>query len=343
MNMQQTGEFFRNLSDPDLKEIKSLSEKIKYSKDELVFSEGDEASAFYIIDQGSVSVFYDDKGKDKELCVLNENDYFGEMAIYNQDKRSASVKALEQSCLLKIEKDKFIKFVDQHPRLSEKIQNNLQQRNEELLLRENLIDLTGLNGKRLHISIKGDPSMRESVFARERYESVVDKVLSKLEPVLEELLIKRCVYSLFINFNSGEVRTSSIYNPFVEEFHTTDKLINPAYVNRHFPLISYAEKSAMIQSMYQFIASNQYFTGLPVQYKNFVSRSYEHWQPVSEKEISQVMGKLTKLRSIQSFYLRNFSISMILDAIRMQFNCDGTYIVSADDYQRFLQENLEQS
>ncbi len=29
-----------------------------------------------------------------------------------------------------------------------------------------------------------------------------------------------------------------------------------------------------------------------------------------------------------------------LDAIRMQFNCDGTHIVSSEDYQRFVEENL---
>jgi hypothetical protein len=32
---------------------------------------------------------------------------------------------------------------------------------------------------------------------------------------------------------------------------------------------------------------------------------------------------------------------MTRDAIRMQFNCDGTHIVSAEDYQQFLQDNLE--
>lgn len=55
------------------------------------------------------------------------------------------------------------------------------------------------------------------------------------------------------------------------------------------------------------------------------------------------MSQLAKLRSIQSFYLRNFSISMIQDAIRMQFNCDGTHIVSAEDYQNFLRDNLEEA
>ena len=343
MDFNQTVSFFRDLTDPDIEEIKIISTKKHCSKNELVFAEGDDADSFYIIDKGQVSIFYNNNGNDKELCVLNENDYFGEMAIYNQDKRSASVKAIEDSILLQIEKNDFLNFVDKHPRLSEKINRNLAIRNEELILRESLVDMTGLSGKRLHVSIKGDPSLRESAFVRERYVSVVDKVMDKLQPNLEELLLNRCVYRLFINFNSGEIRTASIFDPFIEEVHTSDKLIEPAYIDRHFPRINYDEKACMIKSIYQFISSDNHCSQLPVQWKNIIGKSHDNWQPIPIDEITRVMNQLGKLRSIESFYLRNFSISMVLDAIRMQFNCDGTHIVSAEDYQQFLKDNLEES
>ncbi|MDH5611215.1 MAG: cyclic nucleotide-binding domain-containing protein [Gammaproteobacteria bacterium] len=341
MDMNQTVSFFKELTEPDIKEIKSLANNIFYAKDDLIFSQGDEANSFYIIDKGRLSVYYNKNGTDKELCTLTDNDYFGEMAIYNQDKRSASVKAIEDSNLFEIDKNVFFNFVDKHPLLAEKIHGNLALRNEELALRENLVDMTGLSGKRLHISIKGDPSLRESAFMRERYESVVDKLMDKLEPNLEELLLNRCVYRLFLNFNSGEIRTASIFDPFIEEIHTPDKLIDKAYLDRHFPIISFDEKARMIKSIYQFISSDSHFNQLPVHCRNIIDKSHDIWQPVAREEISRVMNKLGKLRSIQSFYLRNFSISMIVDAIRMQFNCDGTHIVSSEDYQHFLNDNLE--
>lgn len=339
--MGHAGLFLRDLSASDIEAIKSIASIKKYAAGERVFSEGDDADSFYIIDHGKAVVFYDHNGAKKELCTLGDNDYFGEMAIFNQDKRCASVEILEQSLLLKVKQQEFFDLTERHPGLYDVIQNNLQHRNVELHLREDLIDLTGVNGKRLHVSIKGDPSMRESAFVRERYESVVDKVIDKLEPVIEELLLKRCVYNLFINFNSGEIRTSSIFNPFVEELHTPDKLINAAYVNRHFPEINYSEKSEIIKSIYQFISDNKHFSKLPEHNKNIISKSYQHWQPVPETEISRVIRQLKKLRSVQNFYLRNLSVSMILDVIRMQFNCDGTHIVSAVDYQQFLKDNLE--
>ena len=340
MDMNQTVTFFRDLSAPDIQEIKALATKKHFANGELVFSQGDVANSFYIIDKGRVSVFYDDNGENKQLCTLSDDDYFGEMAIYNQDNRSASVITIEDSDLLQIDKDIFLTFVENHPALAEKIKRNLTKRTEELILRESLIDMTGLNGSRLHVSIKGDPSIKESAFVRERYESVVDKIMDKLEPNLEELLINRCVYRLFLNFNSGEIRTASIFDPFVEEIHTADKLLESAYLDRHFPTINYNEKASMIKSIYQFIPSDQHFNQLPVHWKNIIGKSHDNWQPIPQAEIVKVMNQLNVLRSIESFYLRNFSISMIQDAIRMQFNCDGTHIVSSEDYQRFLQENL---
>jgi CRP-like cAMP-binding protein len=341
MDMSQTVSFFRDFSAPDIEEIRSLAKLKEYVKDELVFSEGDEANSFYIVDKGHVRVFYNKDGVKEGLCLLGENDYFGEMAIYNQDKRSASVEAIEDTVLLKIKKDEFLEFVNNHPVLAEKINKNLAVRNEELILRESLVDMTGVNSKSLHVSIKGDPSLRESAFVRERYESVVDKILDQLEPVLEDLVLNRCVYRLFINFNSGEIRTASVFDPFVEEVHTSDKFVDQAYVDRHFPKISYEEKSEIIKAMYGHILADEHFNQLPGHWKNIFNISHAGWSPIDKAEVSRVIRKLTDLRSIQNFYLRNFSISMIQDAIRMQFNCDGTHIVSAEDYQRFLKENLE--
>jgi len=74
--------------------------------------------------------------------------------------------------------------------------------------------------------------------------------------------------------------------------------------------------------------------------KKIWSGYYDNWCQVSPDEISKTVFSLPVLRRIQNFYLRNVTISIIRDAIHMQFNCDGTHIVSADDYTRFLEENL---
>lgn len=45
---------------------------------------------------------------------------------------------------------------------ADQINSILAQRNEELALKENLLASTGIDGRHLHVSIKGDPSLRET-------------------------------------------------------------------------------------------------------------------------------------------------------------------------------------
>ena len=338
--MNRTYSFFQGLPDAESYEILSHSQIKKYKKDELVFAEGDEVDYFYLIESGHISIYVDKCGRDEPICILGKDDYFGEMAIFNHDRRTASAMACENTVLLGIDKDRFLKAVKSYPQLADKFKAVLAKRNEELLLIESLTHATGINGKKLHISIKGDPSIRESAFFRERHESIVDKLLPQLEPVLEDLLINRCIYKLFLNFNSGEVRTRSVFNPFNEKIHTVNKLINKAYIDRHFLKISYEEKSQFIKRMLSFVSDDTVFSQLPMFMKNTFTKLNDDWQPVDEKNISMVMTQLRVLRNIKSFYLRNLSVSIIQDAIRLQFNCDGTHFLSSEDYPQFLQENL---
>jgi len=338
--MKGANSFFQGLSDIEIAEIKSHSLIKEFKKDELVFAEGDDVDFFYIIESGCVSIYVDKCGRDEPICMLGKNDYFGEMAIFNKDRRTASAMACEDTTMFEIDKDEFLLFIKTHPQLADKFKTDLAKRNEELLLIESLILTTGIDGKKLQVSIKGDPSIRESAFFRRRHVSVVDKLLPQLEPVLEDLLLNRCIYKLFLNFNSGEVRTRSVFNPFNEEIHTVNKLINKAYIERHFLEISYVEKTQFIKRLLGFVSTDALFSQLPSFMVNAFTKLNEGWEPVTQHNISIVMTQLRDLRNIKSFYLRNLSISIIQDAIRLQFNCDGTHFLSSEDYSQFLLENL---
>jgi len=339
--MSSSYSFFQNLTDLEISEIKAHSHITEHSKNELIFSEGDIFDSFYIIESGKVCIYVEKCGVDEPIKVLEKDDYFGEMAFFNNDRRTASAMAYDDIVLLRVDKDYFLSFVRSHPELSKKINATQIKRNEELLVRESLVSITGMSANRLHVSIKGDPSLRESAFYRERYESVVDKLLPELEIVLESLLLNRCVYRVFINFNSGEIRTSSVFNPFNEEIHTANKLLDKSYIERHFHSISYNEKSDFIKRTFNFISVDEMYKRFPSYMKNVFNKLQSSWQPIQPQEISRVMSQLSTLRGIQRFYLRNFCISVIQDSIRLQFNCDGTHFVSSKKYQQFLEENLE--
>jgi hypothetical protein len=211
---------------------------------------------------------------------------------------------------------------------------------EELVLRETILSATGLNEKSVQIGIKGDPSLRETTLERKRYESPVDKVMDALVVNLEELFLNRSTYRIFIGFNSGEVRTHSIFDPLRQEIHAAEKLADVSYIDRHFPKISYQDKIQAMREIYGIIQKSSWFDRVPNYWKNIFIKRHQSWEPMTQEEIHRIISTLKVLRNLPDFYLRNITICMVQDMVRMQFNCDGTQIISAENYQKFLEDNM---
>jgi len=99
---------FQGLSDEDREALAArLSEKIFKSGD-IVFSKGDQGSSMYIVQSGSVQIYLPSAGKDAPPVVLKDlrtGEYFGELAIFDDKPRSASVRALTDTVLLELTRD----------------------------------------------------------------------------------------------------------------------------------------------------------------------------------------------------------------------------------------------
>ncbi len=216
----------------------------------------------------------------------------------------------------------------------------LENELEELVLRESIVSATGLNEGSLQIGIKGDPSLRETTLDRKRYESPVDKVIVPLMENLEELMLNRSCYRIFIGFNSGEVRTNSIFDPLREEIHASEKLADKSYLDRHFPKITYAEKIQAMRDIYSSIKSSELFNTVPGYWKSIFNKRHQTWEPMTRDEIHTIMSSIKIMRDLPDFYLRNITICIVQDLVRMQFNCDGTQIISAENYQKFIEDNM---
>jgi len=325
------------INQDEFQKIKSSSSSVTVPAGERLFSEGDASDLIYFIDSGRVSIFIDKFNSKEELEVMGPGSCFGEMAVFDNDIRTASAITLEETSFRVLTKEDFLALMVQDSNISHKIRTLLNKRNEELVLKEKLITETG---RHMHIGIKGDPSLRESAMTRERHVSVVDKILSQLVPRLEDMLLNRCVYQIYVGFNNGEVRVSTILDPFNEEFHPAIRLIDEAYVERHFPKIDYDRKVGIIRKVYEGFCGDSYFDVLPPHLKHGFAKYFDNWQPVSREEIARIISRLPQLREIPSFYVRNITISIVKDTIHMQFNCDGAHIVSSSGYYGFLDEYL---
>lgn len=211
---------------------------------------------------------------------------------------------------------------------------------EELVLKESLVSAAGLNASSLQIGIRGDPSMRETTGERKRYNSDVDEHIDELVPSFEELLLNRSTYQLFVGFNNGEIRTNSVFDPMRQEVHSAEKMADPLYIQRQFPLIDYQDKIGLIKETYQNLRASSYYQNMPQYWQNIMDRRGENWEPMEVEEVISVVTTLKTLREMPTYFMRNITINIVQSIVRIQFNCDGTQIVSAENYGKFLEQNL---
>jgi len=211
---------------------------------------------------------------------------------------------------------------------------------EETILQESIVSAAGLNSEQVLIGIKGDPSLRESAPLRKRYDSKVDNLFDSLEPNLEEIMLNRGIYRIFVGFNSGEIRTNSVFDPLRQEIHDAEKIANTDYINRHFPLIDYTDKVALMRELYKTLRASEQYKKIPGYWQNILNRRSQHWIPLEPENIPNILSTVRKLRDIEEYYLRNFTMCIVQGIVRMQFNCDGTQIIDAHNFKHFLEENI---
>ncbi len=66
----------------------------RFKQDEIIFKEGDDATCAYLIETGRVLVYLNEEATEVPLRILGEGEVFGEMALIDNNKRSATCKAL---------------------------------------------------------------------------------------------------------------------------------------------------------------------------------------------------------------------------------------------------------
>jgi len=111
-----------------------------YIKGEIVFRQGDEAAAFYLVRYGAVKVTETESdGKMRVLAYLKGGHYFGEIAIMKTGKkRMSTVTAINRTELIRISSEDFLDMIESYPRVKaglEKVMEKTKERN--VRIREN--------------------------------------------------------------------------------------------------------------------------------------------------------------------------------------------------------------
>jgi len=104
----RTVPIFSELSDGDITSLAKLSSRRRFPKDTVVFFENEEGDSFFMILDGRIKVtILGDDGREVILSMLGAGDFFGEMALLDNEPRSATAIAVEETELLSLNRTDF--------------------------------------------------------------------------------------------------------------------------------------------------------------------------------------------------------------------------------------------
>lgn len=120
---------FHDASQEFIEEIAIHLKPIVVVPNSFVFREGDVAKEMYFVVSGKLKVIIETEKK--EIAELNNGDFFGEIAIFENIKRTASVKAVTYCDLYVLTKDKYHEVAESYPEIAQVIEQEAKLRKEK--------------------------------------------------------------------------------------------------------------------------------------------------------------------------------------------------------------------
>ena len=113
----KTVDLFQEIPGELLSQVSKISKARPYEKDSAIFKEGDAGDSMFIVFEGIVSI----KKGSKEIAELKKGASLGEMALLDNETRSADAIAKEDSVLLKINQDVFYELMESNADIMKQI------------------------------------------------------------------------------------------------------------------------------------------------------------------------------------------------------------------------------
>ena len=112
---------FKNINYQDLKQLAQSTNIASFGKDEYIITEGEIGDTLYIIIKGYALA----EIHAEQTAQLNDTDYFGEIALLGDVKRTASVKATSPITTLTLSKKEFKRFIYENPEVSTQVMKEI--------------------------------------------------------------------------------------------------------------------------------------------------------------------------------------------------------------------------
>lgn len=111
---------------------------VEFKPQDTVFKQGDAGELMYLVQEGEVEVLQILGGHEKQVAVLERGDFFGEMALLEEARRTHSVRALTHAKMVEIDRSGFQHMLQRNAEIAVRMIRKLSQRlahTEDMLVR----------------------------------------------------------------------------------------------------------------------------------------------------------------------------------------------------------------
>jgi len=192
----------------------------RFGKDQIVFAQGDRADAVFYIQKGKAKVtVVSEQGKEAVVAIFGTNEFFGEGCLAGQAQRIATVTAMTDSVIMRLEKAAVVDVIHREPAFSEMFIAHLLGRT--IRVEADLVDqLFNSNEKRLArllllLANFGKEGKPEPIIAKISQETLAEMIGTTRSRV--SFFMNKFRKLGFIDYNGGIHVHSSLLNVVLHE------------------------------------------------------------------------------------------------------------------------------
>lgn len=98
----------------------------------IIVGQGEVGDCMYVVQSGEVEVVQNTEGREQRLAVLEAGDFFGEMAVFEKEVRSATVRARGEARVLMVDKKTLLRRIKEDPLLAVNLLQTMSKRIRDL-------------------------------------------------------------------------------------------------------------------------------------------------------------------------------------------------------------------
>ena len=117
--LMRSVDIFAQITDPELEQLLSITTTKRVKKRDTLCRKGEPSGQMYAVMQGRLRATGEGPdGKEVVFTFHDPGDVIGEISLLDQEPRSATVSAVEDSALLTLHRRDFIPFLEKNPRVA---------------------------------------------------------------------------------------------------------------------------------------------------------------------------------------------------------------------------------